>query len=281
MSETTMDDDKEARDSDPAPAAPAPAAAFTRSGSGTKNIMTIAKRELAAYLNTPVAYILICVTLVLMGAYFFWYEGNVWAIERASMVRLLVSAPVLLCSLTIPLFTMRTLSEEKRMGTIELLITMPVTDSEVILGKYFAALAMVTIQLILLIAYPLVMFRFPYQMGGLDWGPFWAGMLGLFLMSAAGIAIGLMYSSMTENQIVSFFATAVTLSALYWLGPALSSIQSLKGQAADFFAFFSFQTRYESFARGLLDTRSIVYFVSIAVFGCLVAFRNLESRKWS
>jgi ABC-2 type transport system permease protein len=281
MSEATMDEDKATRESDPAPAPTAPSVAFTRSGSGMKNIMTIAKRELASYLNSPIAYILICVTLIVIGAYFFLYDGGVWQADRASMSRLMSSMPIVICLLTVPLFTMRSLSEEKRMGTIELLITMPVKDSEVILGKYLAALAMVAVQLLLLIAYPLVMFRFPFHMGAFDWGPFWAGLIGLLLMSAAGIAIGLMYSSMTDSQIVSFFATAVTLMALYGLGPGIQSFQSLKGQAADFVAFFSFQTRYEPFARGLIDTRSIVYFVSIAIFGSLVAFRNLESRKWA
>lgn len=279
MSEATMDEEKATSGSDPAPAAPA--VSFERSGSGTKNIMTIAKREFAAHLNSPVAYILICVTLVVIGGWFFLMEGNVWAVERASMARLMLAMPWFLCALTVPLFTMRSLSEEKRMGTIELLITMPVKDSEVIMGKYFAALGMVFTQLALLVAYPFVMFRYPWNMGAFDWGPFWAGIIGLALMAAAGVAIGLMYSSMTESQIVAFFATAVTLLALYELGPAVQAISALKGKAADFIAFFSFQTRYESFARGLLDTRSILYFLSIAVFGSLVAFRNLESRKWS
>jgi ABC-2 type transport system permease protein len=256
-------------------------AAFERAGSGGKNVWTIMKREIGSYLNSPIAYILICVTLVFIGAYFFLYEGGVWQAERASMSRLMTSMPIVLCLLTVPLFTMRSLSEERRMGTIELLITMPVKDSEVILGKYFAALAMVCLQLLLLVAYPLVMFWKPWHMGDFDWGPFSAGLLGLALMSAAGIAIGMMFSSMTENQIVSFFATSVTLIALYALGPATQSFQALKGNVGDFVSFFSFQTRYESFARGLLDTRSIVYFLSIAVFGTLVAFRNLESRKWS
>jgi ABC-2 type transport system permease protein len=281
MSEATMDDNK-TRESEPSPAAPAaPSAAYERAGSGFRNILTIAKREFGSYLNSPVAYILICVTLVIIGAYFFLYEGGIWQAERASMSRLMTVMPIVLCLLTVPLFTMRSLSEEKRMGTIELLITMPVKDSEVILGKYFAALSMVGIQLLMLLAYPIAMFWKPWQMGDFDWGPFWSGMLGLALMSAAGIAIGLMYSSMTENQIVAFFATSVTLIALYALGPATQSFQALKGPVGDFVAFFSFQTRYESFARGLLDTRSILYFLSIAVFGTLVAFRNLESRKWS
>jgi ABC-2 type transport system permease protein len=288
MTEATISHDKDDdRVSAPPPARTAPASpAFTRSGSGAKNVWTIFKREFASYLNTPAAYILICVTMVIVGGYFFLYEDGVWQQDRASMGRLLTFFPIFLCALSIPLFTMRSLAEEKRLGTIEILITMPVKDSEVILGKYFAALAMLGVQLLLLTAFPLVMFGIPgvvkfFGMGSFDWGPFTAGLLGLFLLSAAGTALGMMYSSLTENQIVAFFITGATLVALYVIGPIVQSIDTLKGNTADFVAFFSLQTRYEPFARGIIDTRSIVYFLSIAVMGTLVAFRNLESRKWS
>ena len=272
--------DKETKDSErpvaPAKQAPA-AAAYTRSGSGVRNIWTIMKREIASYLNAPVAFILICVTLVGLGGYFFLFEGGVWQQDRASMSRLMGFMPWVLCILTIPLFTMRSLSEEKRMGTIEVLITLPVKDSEVILGKYFAALTMVSVQLLLLCAYPIAMFKFPWHMGAFDWNPFWSGILGMLLLSAAGVAVGIMYSSFTESQILSFFSTAFTLTALFVMGLL---VQHFKGMIGDVLAFFSLQTRYEPFARGLIDTRAVVYFVSIAVFCSLVAFRNLESRKW-
>ena len=279
----TKDDDapESKSESSPSPAKDAPGgagtAAHVRQGSGLRNIWTIMKREIAAYFNSPVAFILICVTLVGLGGFFFLYEGGVWQADRASMSRLMAFMPWVLSVLTIPLFTMRSLSDEKRMGTIELLITLPVKDSEVILGKYFAALAMVSVQLLLLIAYPLVMFKFPWHMGAFDWNPFWSGMLGMFLLSAAGVAVGIMYSSFTESQILSFFATAFTLTALFVIGLL---VQHFKGAVGDTLAFFSLQTRYEPFARGLIDTRAVVYFVSIAVFCSLVAFRNLESRKW-
>lgn len=240
-------------------------------------VWTICKRELGSYFNAPLAYILICVTLVAMGIYFFWFDGGVWQADRASVNRLMTFIPLVLSLLTIPLFTMRALSEEKRMGTIELLITMPVKDSEVILGKYFAALLTVCVQLLLLAAYPIVMFKF-FHLGAFDWGPFWSGMLGLILLSSAGIALGLMYSSLTDSQILAFFATSVTLSSLYAIGYV---VQYIQGGFGEFLAFFSFQSRYEPFARGLIDSRAIVYFLSVAILATLVSFRNLESRKWS
>lgn len=276
MSEAVADAGKRAESEAPKATSPRGGAVTTSAWFG-HTTWTITRRELGSYFNSPLAYILICVTLVAMGIYFFWFDGGVWQADRASVSRLMSFIPLVLSVLTIPLFTMRALSEEKRMGTIELLITMPVKDSEVILGKYFAALITVGVQLVLLFAYPLVMFKF-FHLGAFDWGPFWSGMLGLLLMSAAGVAIGLMFSSMTDSQILAFFATSITLTALYAVGYV---VQSLQGAAGDFIAFFSFQSRYEPFARGLIDSRAIVYFVSIAVLATLVSFRNLESRKWS
>ncbi|MCA9584007.1 MAG: ABC transporter permease subunit [Myxococcales bacterium] len=242
-------------------------------------IMTIARREFAGYFNSPLAYIVIGISMVLLGGYFFFYKGGFWQVDRATMARMFEVIPVALCFLTIPLFTMRSLAEEKRLGTMELLITMPVKDSEVILGKYFASLGMVALQIALVAIYPLVMFIWPWQLGPLDWNPFWTGMLGLVVLSSAGVAIGMMYSSVTESQIIAYFATMVTLVGLYAIG-TVTLVEYLSGWPGDALSFISFQTRYDPFARGLIDTRAIVYFVSIAVLCLLVAFRNLESRKW-
>lgn len=242
------------------------------------NTWTIAKRELVGYLNAPLAYIVICGTLLVVGVQFFLYQGGIWQIDRASMARMFGFIPGLLCFLTIPLFTMRSLSEEKRLGTIELLITMPVRDSEVILGKFVAALSMVSIQILLLSLYPIAMFAAPWHLGAFEWGPFWSGMLGLVLMSSAGCALGLMFSGFTDSQILSYFATAVALLALFFVG---SIVELVRGPVGDIIAFFSFQSRFDPFARGVIDSRAIVYFVSLSVLCLLVAFRTLESRKWS
>jgi len=250
--------------------------------SSAKMVWTLAKREIGANLNSPITYIVIAASLVLFGLWFFFYKGGFWQIDRASMQRVFDTVPGGLCFLTIPLFTMRTLSDEKRVGTIELLITMPVKDSEVILGKFFGSLAMVSLQILLLAAYPLVMFsRAPFwHLGELDWSPFWVGMLGLFLLSAAGTAIGVMWSSFTESQILSFFATMLTLIILYALG-SVTIVEFLQGWPGDAISFISLQSRFEPFARGLIDSRAIIYFLSLTVLGLVVAFRSLESRKWS
>lgn len=248
--------------------------------SSLQMIWTIARRELDAYFNSVITYIVISASMVGLGLFFYMYKGGFWQVDRVTMQRMFDFLPFALCALVIPLFTMRALSDEKRVGTIELLITMPVKDSEVILGKYFAALTIVTVQLVLVVLYPIAMFKWPWHLGELDWGAFWVGMSGLFFLSATGTAVGLMYSSFTESQILSFFATMLTLSLLYALGN-VTAIESLQGWPGDAISFISLQSRFEPFARGLLDTRAIVYFVSIAVLCLLVAFHALERRKWS
>ncbi len=287
------DDDDDGEESNGSSGAKPARATFDASASSTEKVVvnrpssasmvwTLAKREIGANLNSPITYIVIAASLVLFGLWFFFYKGGFWQIDRASMQRVFDTVPGGLCFLTIPLFTMRTLSDEKRVGTIELLITMPVKDSEVILGKFFGALAMVTLQIALIAAFPLVMFtRAPFwHLGELDWSPFWVGMLGLFLLSAAGTAIGVMWSSFTESQILSFFATMLTLIILYALG-SVTIVEFLQGWPGDAISFISLQSRFEPFARGLVDSRAVIYFLSLTTLGLVVAFRSLESRKWS
>lgn len=249
--------------------------------SSLKMIWTVAQREISSYLHSPITYIVVSASLVIFGLWFFYYRGGFWQVDRASMARLFDGAPVVLCGL-IALFTMRSLSDEKRVGTIELLITMPVKDSEVIIGKYLGSLITVLMWVGLVGLYPIVMFfRAPaWHLGELDWNPFWVGMMGLVMLSMAGTAIGVMWSSFTESQILSFFATALTLTILYAIGQT-TIVEFLQGWPGDAISFISLQTRFEPFARGLIDTRAIIYFLSLTVLCLMVAFRALESRKWS
>jgi ABC-2 type transport system permease protein len=264
-----------ARDSTPSPArrstaSPAPFG---------KNVYIIALRELRAYFDSLVAYVVLGGSLLGLGIFFFLFQGGgFWQVDRATMTRMFEFMPWALTVLVIPLITMRALAEEKRAGTIELLITLPVTDADVILGKYFAALAMVVILLVATLIYPVAIFVWPWHLGALDWGPVWSGYMGLFLFSSAGIAVGLLFSSLTESQIIAFFITAFLLTFLHIIGAV---VQYVPGMIGDSISFVSFASRYEPFARGLIDTRAIVYFLSIAVLCLLVAFRSLESRKWS
>ena len=153
-------------------------------------------------------------------------------------------------------------------------------DNQIYLGAFLELLLVISNVGTAVVLYPIAMFKWPWQLGELDWGAFWVGMIGLFLLSATGVAVGLMYSSFTESQILSFFATMLTLTGIYALG-TLSAVESLQGGIGDAISFISLQSRFEPFARGLLDTRAIVYFVSLAALCLAVAFHALERRKWT
>ena len=251
-----------------------------------RNILIIARRDLRAQFNSPVAYVVIGGAMLLLGVLFFmlprmgggFFVGSFWEVDRASMDQLFEYLPLLLSLFVIPAVTMRTLAAEKGSGTLELLITMPVRDSEVILGKYVAACATVFILLAGTLLYPIAMFTWPWHLGQLDWGPVWSGYVGCTLFSLAGVAIGMMLSSLTESDVIAFFTTSGVLCILYAIGLIVAL---LPGGLGDALGFVSFQTRYQSFARGLIDTRAVIYFLSVTIVCLLVSFRSLESRKWS
>jgi ABC-2 type transport system permease protein len=250
-------------------------------GRSLKNVYTIAVRELRSYFDSLVAYVVLGGSLLALGLYFFNdtpLSASFWKMGRAEMTHMFEFLPAWMSVIVIPLVTMRAVAEEKRSGTLELLITMPVRDAEVILGKYLAAVGMVTIMLAATALYPICMFKFGWHLGSLDWGPVWAGYLGLFLFTLAAVALGLMMSCITESQIIAFFVTAFTLTVLYAIG---SFVETLHGSVGDVIAFISLQSRFSGFERGLIDTNAVVYFVSVALLCLLIAFRSLESRKWS
>ena len=252
-----------------------------------RNTLIIARRDLRAQFNSPVAYVVLGGTMLLLGILFFLipriggvFEGSFWDVDHATMDHMFTYLPPLMCLFVIPAITMRSLAAEKGSGTLELLITMPVKDSEVILGKYIAACAMVLVLLISTLLYPILLFVGPWHLGALDWGPVWSGYLGVVFFAFAGVGVGLMLSSLTESDVIAFFMTAGALCILYAVGYMVSLIPN-GGVLADAISFVSFQTRYASFARGLIDTRALIYFASVAVLCLLVSFRSLESRKWS
>jgi ABC-2 type transport system permease protein len=255
-----------------------------------RNIFIIARRDLRSQFNSPVAYVVLGGTMLLLGVLIFALPhmgvggvsiGGFWEIDRATLEQLFVCLPPLMSVFVIPAVTMRSLAAEKGSGTLELLITMPVRDSEVILGKFLAAYSMVLILLASTLLYPLLMFApfWPsWNLGPLDWGPLWSGYLGCAFFGGAAVAIGLMLSSLTESDVMAFFLTLVSLLFLYVIGLLVAIVP---GALSDALAFVSFETRYLGFSRGLVDTRAILYFLSVTILCLLVSFRALESRKWS
>lgn len=240
-------------------------------------MMTIAKREFRSYFDSPLAYVVICLSFLGLGLVFFMLDGF-WQVDRASMTRLFERAPLGLSLLVVPVVTMRLMADERRSGTLEMLITLPVKDSDVILGKFAGALGLVLVLVLATVVYPFAMFQWPWHLGPLDWGPVGSGYLGLALFSAASVAIGLLVTSLTDSQAIAFFITFFVLAALWFLGDAA---RALGGGIGDVLQYVSFQTRLDGFARGMIDTRDVVFFLSVATLALVIAFRALERRKWA
>ncbi len=241
-------------------------------------MLTIARREFRSYFDSPLAYVVICLSFLALGLMFFLYRGGFWQVDRASLGTMFDYVPFGLSCLVVPVITMRLLAEEKRTGTLEMLITLPVKDSDVVLGKYFGALGLVLVLVGATAAYPIFMFKYPWTLGPLDTGPVWAGYLGLLLFSATSVAIGLLVSALTESQAVAFFVTFFVLVLLWLMG---SAAESMGGTLGAVLSYVSFQSRLEGFSRGLIDTRDVIYFLSITLVALVIAFRALERRKWA
>jgi len=241
-------------------------------------MVTIARREFRSNFDSPLAYVVICLSFLGLGLFFFLFHGGFWQLDKASVQGIFEYAPVGLSLLVVPVVTMRLLAEEKRTGTLEMLITLPVSDSDVILGKYFGALGLVLTLVVATLAYPFAMFKWPWNLGPLDWNPVLTGYLGLALFSAATVAIGLLVTALTESQAIAFFITFFVLMALWFLADVAAF---LPGTLGDVLQYLSFQTRLEGFARGLIDTRDVVFFLSVTAVALATAFRALERRKWA
>jgi ABC-2 type transport system permease protein len=240
-----------------------------------KNIRVIAGKELRGYLNSPMAYIVICVFLLITGTFFSTYlkkinytDTTIYGFLQYATYLLLIFAAFI---------TMRSLSEEKKLGTWELLLTSPVRDSDVVIGKFMAGVGLMTLMLILTMYYPLLLVMFH---GDPDMGPIWASYLGLFLLGSSAIAIGIFVSSLTSNQIISGVVCAGILFGLWFLGTVASASYMPKaiGQVLN---YFSLQYHFTDFSIGIIDTRSIVYYLSIIALFLYSAVRSLETGRWN
>lgn len=236
-----------------------------------RNVTAIAGRELRAYFDAPVAYIVVVTFLAVTGWLFF---GQLFLIDRAT-VRMLFSpspfSPSFLIVVLAPAITMRLLAEERKTGTIELLTTMPLTDAQVVVGKFLAGLGLLTVALLLTVAYPISV----SMVGSLDWGPVLAGYVGLFLFSAALVAIGVFCSSLTDNQIVAFIVSFLVSATLYYV----LWLQILVPAAwAPLIEYVSVSYHLDNMARGVIDTRDVIYYLSVT-FGALFLAVQSVSRQ--
>lgn len=251
-----------------------------------KNIYVICKKELNSYFYSWIAYIILGVFAVMFG-YLFW--NIVWAFAFYSAqsqaqggMRMNINEQIIppllgninvLGLILVPLISMRLFAKEKENGTIELLLTSPVSDWQIILGKWLAAvilyagmLALAGLNFLLLAAY-----------GTPDWKPIVIGLLGLLLQESGLLAIGMFFSSLTRNQIIAFVSAAgvcLLLRVMNWTSTFESAIW------AQVLAYLSIVSHFESFSKGVLDTKDVIFYCSVIFLGLFLTSRSLESLRW-
>ncbi len=234
-----------------------------------RNTWLIARRELHSYFTSPIAYAVTAVFLLVVG-YFF---GLILYYSREATMRYVFYNVTTILLLIGPALTMRLVAEEKKSGTIEILLTSPVRDGEVIVGKFLAALILWGLMLGLTLVYPLLLHVF----GNPDPGPIAAGYLGIFLPGAAVLALGVIASALTSNQVIAALV-AFGLSLLLWMSDALNGL--LSGPLAGFFTYLSLAVHLNDFPKGIVDTKDVAYYATVIIAALFVATRILEARRW-
>lgn len=251
------------------------------------NILAIAHKELKSYFASPIAYVVIGLFALMFG--FFYYtllgifieqgmrmmglQGGPTQNVNDQMIRpLFLNASVLLL-FVLPMITMRTYSEEKRSGTIELLLTAPLTDVQIIMGKFLGAMALYAAMLAVTLIHVGVLFAF----GTPEWIPIATGYLGLLLMGGCFISVGLLISSFTRNQIVAVMATFAVFLLLWvinWAGPLTGP------RTSAVLDYLSITSHLDDFTRGVVDTKHVVYYVSFIAFGLFLTARSVDTERW-
>jgi ABC-2 type transport system permease protein len=233
------------------------------------NILPIYRREIRSYFNSPVAYVVIVVFLAIVGWFF---SANVFLMNVASL-RIVFDIVPLVFLFFVPAITMRLLAEEKKAGTLELLTTRPVRDVEIVLGKFLAAWTLVAAALLPTLLYLVTLLA----LGSPDLGPIVTAYLGLLLMGGAYVAIGLFASGLTENQIVAFIISFLIVFTLFLMDKVLMYVPEVFASPME---FLSIDYHFSNIARGVIDTRDLIYFGSLLGLGLYLATVTLERRKW-
>jgi len=251
-------------------------------------IWPIYKKELVLYFTSPVAYVLLTIFLFITGLFFYaMFNGFADASMQVaanpgmardfnvndSVLRGLFDNMRVILLLIMPLVTMRLFAEERRSGTLELLLTYPVRDGAVLIGKYLAALTLYSVMIGAMLAYPLILSYFAH----VEWGSLLTGYIGLLLMGAMFAAVGLFASSLTENQIVAaVVAFGILLS--FWIIGWLANFVS--GPVGAVLTHLSLLEHNDAFAKGVLDTKDVIYYLDFIALALFLALRSLESRRW-
>jgi ABC-2 type transport system permease protein len=234
------------------------------------NVKTIYAKELRSFFNSPVAYIVIVVFLVILGWFF---TSNLFVAKIASLRTVFEMTPFLLLFFA-PAITMRLISEEKKTGTLELLITKPVRESEIIVGKFLAAWTLYAFTLLPTLCYYFLV----SSIGQLELGPVLGGYLGLLLVGAVFLAVSIVGSALTENQVVAFIVSFLIVFCLFMLDKVLIYLPS---SLVSVFEYISVDYHFANIARGVIDTRDLIYYGSAVTFLLLVGTSVLQKRRWS
>jgi ABC-2 type transport system permease protein len=252
-----------------------------------RNALIICRKELRSYFASPVAYILLTMFGLIFG-FFFWnalayfvvagmesqMRGQTFPMNlNEQVIRPLLQNVSVVGLFFIPLITMRLFAEEKRTGTIELLVTSPVRDIEIVIGKWLAAMALYAC----LLLFTAVNFAFLFRYGHPDWKPLAVGYLGLLLLAGGLLAIGTFISTLTKNQII---AGAVTFGVclLLWVLEWVSGYDS--SSWAHVLSYMSVVTHFDSFGRGVIDSKDTIFYASVIFLGLFLTVRSMESLRW-
>jgi ABC-2 type transport system permease protein len=236
---------------------------------GLSNVLPMYQRELRSYFNSPVAYVVIVVFLAIVG----WFFTNNLFLANTASLRLVFELVPLIFLFFVPAITMRLLAEEKKSGTLELLTTKPVRDGEIVLAKFFAAWTLLAAALVPTLLYLVTLI----SIGDIDIGPVLTGYVGLLLMGGVYVAIGVLASSLTENQIIAFIVSFLIVFALFMVDKMLLYVPQAFSTTLE---FLGVDYHFSNIARGVIDSRNIIYFFSIIGFSLLLATISLERRKW-
>ncbi len=251
-----------------------------------RNVLAIAGKELRGYFASPIGYVLVGFYALLFGWFFYTLvaffdrqsmqmmggPGGSLNVNQMLISPLLMNATVIML-LVFPLITMRTYAEEKRSGTIELLLTSPITDFEIIMGKFLGALGLFAAMLAVTLIHMGVLFLF----GTPEWKPIATGYLGLLLMGGSFLSLGLFISSLTRNQIVAGMIT-FSVFLLLWV---INWVSTFVGPTAQtILSYLSITEHFDDFAKGIIDTKHVVYYFSFIAMGLFLTMKSVDSERW-
>jgi ABC-2 type transport system permease protein len=243
-------------------------------------MFSLLKKEISGFLSSLIGYIVIGVFLVITGL-LLWVlplDSNILNGDYAGIDPLFIMAPWVFLFL-IPAVTMRSFAEEKKTGTIELLLTRPISDLQIILAKYFACLILVVLALLPTLVYYISAYLLGNPVGDIDNGRTWGSYFGLLFLAGGFVSIGIFASAISNNQVIAFIL-AVILCFLSYAGFGYVANLLSSGVAGNIVQQIGISAHYSSISRGVIDTRDVIYFVSISAIFLLISRTSLESRKW-